>query len=82
MNQLLAKRKPKETKKEEWNQMWANSQHILEPLKEVLMELRGSDTLTEDQLSHPNLHDKLVWDASKRRIIDQIFYILESTIDK
>lgn len=59
-----------------WEQAWKNSSFVLIPLIDTLMALRGSDTITEEELTHPNLHDKMIWDASKRRTIDQIISII------
>lgn len=81
MNTLLSKHRPKGCSKEDWETSWKNGGHYIAPIVAVLLELRGSDTITEDALNHPNLHDKLIWEASRRRLIDQIVKIIDIKVD-
>ena len=81
MKAILSKHRPKDCDKQKWEETWKNSAYVLTPLVNVLAELRGKDTITEEDLQHNNLHDLLIWNASKRRIIDQIIDIIDITID-
>ena len=76
MNSLLQKHKPKDITQIEWSKLWNNSTYLLEPLYNALVELKGKDALTESDLNKPNLHDRLIWNESKKAILNQILAIL------
>ena len=76
MNSLLLKYRPKDSDKEKWKETWNNSKYVLEPLYNALVEMKGKDSLTESDLEHPNLHDKLIWNESRKAIINQILTML------
>ncbi len=80
MNSLVMKHRPKDTTKEQWEQTWSNSGHVFRTLIEVLKEVRAKDNITEEELKHPNIHDKLIWDTSNRRTIDMIISMI--SLDK
>lgn len=75
------KYKPVDVEKDKWEETWKNGAYYLTPLVKVLLELRGNDTITEKDLQHPNLKELMIWDASKRRIIDQIIDIIGIPLD-
>ena len=80
MNKLLLKYRPKDSDEAKWKETWANSAYVLEPLYRVINELKGGDSLTASDLDKPNLHERILWNESKKAICNQILAMLP--IDK
>ena len=84
MKGLIAKHKPKDIATiEEWATYWNNQSYTLQPLANVLKEMKsGLGFIKPDDFDTPNHYAKLVAEQCQRQLIDKILDMFPETIDK
>lgn len=83
MNALLAKHRPKGMEKDKFEEMWKNSHPQLQPLADVLKELRDREpSIRPDEFDCPNHYAKLVAELVKKRTLQDILDLLPDSVSK
>lgn len=88
MNSLLSKHRPKDGEgkqiaKEEWEKQWTNSHTLLQPLANVLKEMRDHpSSLRADDFDCPNHYAKLVAELVRKKVLEDILALLPDSVDK
>jgi hypothetical protein len=83
MNAQLMRFKPKDTTPEEWEKHWNNQTYTLQPLADVLKNIKESlGNIKADDFNTPNHYEKLVYELAQKQMIDKILSLLPDSLDK
>lgn len=83
MNSLLMKHRPKDMEKEKWEEMWKNSHTLLQPLANVLKDMKsGSGQIKSTDFDTPNHYAKLVAELIEAQTINKILELLPDSVSK
>ena len=83
MNSLLAKHRPKDLDKEQWEKVWNNSHPQLQPLANVIKELMTTGNLVKpSDFETPNHYAKLVADLSRKAALQAVLDLLPDGVKK
>lgn len=83
MKAILMKYKPKDKTKEEFTKAWEAAGSVLQPLADVLIEMRDQKgVIRHDDWETPNHYAKLVAELAEKQMVEFILDLLPDSVDK
>lgn len=81
MNSKLLKHKPADTSDAEFKKLWENAGYTLEPLYDLLIDLKSDlNNITKEDFDCPNHYAKLAYNMGQTKVIDYIISVLPKSV--
>jgi hypothetical protein len=75
--------KPNDVTNEDWEKTWNNSSYVLQPLADVLKNMKKDlGKVSPTDFSTPNHYVALVSELVQIQLIDKVLALLPATVDK